>query len=103
VFDEQAAGPNVLHFNPDGTYRVSHGPGAGKTIVTGTYHLDGDVLTWDNGWFECPKKNKGTYSLTLSGGGRFLTFKRIDDPCRPRAFETFGLWATWQRGRPPTP
>jgi hypothetical protein len=103
VWDTQAAGPNVLHFNPDLTYRVSHGPGVGKTIVTGRYHLDGDTLTFENGWFECSAKNPGSYALTLTQGDRLLTFKRVKDSCRPRAFETFGIWATWQRGRPPQP
>lgn len=101
VFDAQAGGPNVIHFNPDGTYRVSHGPGVGITRVKGTYRLEGDILTFENGWFECPEGSAGSYALTLSQGDQMLTFHKVEDECAARWLQTFGTWATWKRGRPP--
>jgi hypothetical protein len=101
VFDAQAGGPNVIHFDPDGTYRVSHGPRVGITRVTGTFRLEGDILTFENGWFECPQEMSGSYALTLRQGGQMLNFRRVEDECAARWQQTFGIWATWKRGRPP--
>jgi hypothetical protein len=101
VYDAQAGGPNVLHFNPDGTYRASHGPGVGITRVKGTFRLEDDILTFENGWFECPEEMSGSYALTLRQGGQMLNFRRVEDECAARWQHTFGTWATWKRGKPP--
>lgn len=101
VFDAQAGGPNTINFHGDGTYRLAHGPGFGIEVGKGTFSVEGDVLTFDNGWFDCSADATGSYRLKLSGGGGFLTFTVIEDSCSERYVDTFHKWATWQRGRPP--
>jgi hypothetical protein len=100
VFDAQAGGPNHINFNADGTYRVAHGPYPGITRAEGTFDVDGDVLTFHNGWFGCREREAGSYQLELLGD-TMLTFLPMDEECAERLSSTFRIWATWQRGRPP--
>jgi hypothetical protein len=104
VFDARpdVLGPNTINLDAAGTWRLGHGPYPGQELGTGTFDLVDSVMTWHEGWFDCEADASGSYTLTLSADGRFLSFVPVEESCFERR-NAFAMWRTWQRGKPPTP
>jgi hypothetical protein len=73
--------------------------GAASTVVRGGYRVSGTTITFGDtaGPLECPARQRtGRYRFRLTGGGRFLSFTRVTDPCLGRRTVLTG--ARWRRG-----
>ena len=82
-------GTLFLIFNEDGSYIASHGTPEG-IVHSGIFTLDGRIFTFVNGWNCVPLgETEGQFILRLTGGGKYLLFEPLNDPCpdRPNAFK----------------
>lgn len=97
------SGDLFLIFSEDNTYIAAHGSPNG-VISTGTFTLEGRLLTFASGWNCTPLADTtpGMYLLRLAGGGNWLYLDLYADTCpeRPSAFRNI----RWTRYIPtPTP
>ena len=79
-----------MTFREDGTFIASHGTPDG-IVHSGSFTLEGRVFIFMNGWNCAPLgETMGKYILRMAGGGKFLLFEPLDDPCpdRPSVFKS---------------
>lgn len=94
-----------LTFLETGAYRAAHGTPEG-IIQSGTYTLEGRLLTFEKGW-NCsplPDTTLGQYVLRLGGKGQWLFLDLYTDTCpsRPSALKSF-RWTRFVPTPTPTP
>jgi hypothetical protein len=92
-------GDLFIILSEDGVYTASHGTPEG-VIHSGSYSLEGNLLTFRDGW-NCaplPDDTPGQYVARIGAGGRFLFFDLYSDDCADRTDSLPDL--RWNRVEP---
>jgi hypothetical protein len=104
VWDAEAAGPDFLIFNEDGTFLAKHGINQGALLQKGKYKLSGNEVTFLDWWYCEPDQRMAVYLIRMYPDKLSVRFYPIDDPCAERVDDFTNRLLKWDKFIPtPTP